>query len=41
VAEILASTVALVFVAARIYANAVLRTSTRVRLREAWRAPQS
>jgi ABC-type uncharacterized transport system ATPase subunit len=32
---------ALVFVAARIYANAVLRTSARVRLREAWRAPQS
>jgi ABC-2 type transport system permease protein len=41
VAVLVASTVALVLVAARVYANAVLRTATRVRLLEAWRAPQS
>jgi ABC-2 type transport system permease protein len=41
VAVLLASTVALVAIAARIYANAVLRTGTRVRLLDAWRAPQS
>jgi hypothetical protein len=41
VVVLLASTVALVLVAARIYANAVLRTGTRVRLLEAWRAPQT
>jgi ABC-2 type transport system permease protein len=41
VAVLLASAALLVAVAARVYANAVLRTSTRVRLLEAWRAPQS
>jgi ABC-2 type transport system permease protein len=41
VAVLLASTAALVLVAARIYANAVLRTATRVRPLDAWRAPQS
>lgn len=41
VAVLLASTVALVAVAARIYSNAVLRTGTRVKLLEAWRSPQS
>jgi ABC-2 type transport system permease protein len=41
VAVLVASTVVLVSVAARIYSNAVLRTGTRVKLLEAWRAPQS
>jgi ABC-2 type transport system permease protein len=41
VAVLVASTAGLVLVAARIYANAVLRTGTRVKLLEAWRAPQS
>jgi len=41
VAVLAASTAGLVLVAARIYANAVLRTGTRVKLLEAWRAPQS
>jgi ABC-2 type transport system permease protein len=40
-AVLVAATTALVLVAARIYANAVLRTGTRVKLLEAWRAPQS
>jgi ABC-2 type transport system permease protein len=40
-AVLLAVTLLLVSVAARIYANAVLRTGTRVRLLDAWRAPQS
>ncbi len=40
-AVLLASTLVLVSVAARIYSNAVLRTGTRVKLLEAWRAPQS
>jgi ABC-2 type transport system permease protein len=38
---LLASTVVLVSLAARIYANAVLRTATRVKLLDAWRAAQS
>jgi ABC-2 type transport system permease protein len=37
---LLVSTVVLVTIAARIYSNAVLRTGTRVRLLDAWRAPQ-
>ncbi len=41
VAVLLASTAVLVLVAARIYSNAVLKTATRVRLLDAWRAPQS
>jgi ABC-2 type transport system permease protein len=41
VAVLAASTAGLVLVAARIYANAVLRTGTRVKLLDAWRAPQS
>ena len=41
VAVILISTVALIAVAARIYANAVLRTGTRVKLADAWRAAQT
>ncbi len=40
VAVLVASTLVLVRVAARIYSNAVLRTGTRVRLLDAWRAPQ-
>jgi ABC-2 type transport system permease protein len=40
-AVLVAATLLLVAAAARIYANAVLRTGTRVRLLEAWRAPQS
>jgi hypothetical protein len=38
---LIAAALLLVSVAARIYANAVLRTRTRVRLLDAWRAPQS
>jgi ABC-2 type transport system permease protein len=41
VAVLVASTAVLVLVAARIYAHAVLRTATRVKLLDAWRAPQS
>lgn len=41
VAVVLVSTVVLVAVAARVYANAVLRTGTRVKLAEAWRATQT
>ncbi|MEA2156485.1 MAG: type transport system permease protein [Solirubrobacteraceae bacterium] len=41
VAVLAACTAALVSAAARIYANAVLRTGTRVKLRDAWHAPQS
>jgi ABC-2 type transport system permease protein len=41
VAVIAAATCLLVALAARIYANAVLRTATRVKLLDAWRAPQS
>jgi ABC-2 type transport system permease protein len=41
VAAIAAGTCLLVALAARIYANAVLRTGTRVKLLDAWRAPQS
>jgi ABC-2 type transport system permease protein len=41
VAVLLASTAVLVLAAARVYANAVLRTNTRVKLRDAWRAAQS
>jgi ABC-2 type transport system permease protein len=41
VAVIAAATCLLVVLAARIYANAVLRTGTRVKLLDAWRAPQS
>lgn len=41
VAALLVGTAALVGVAARMYSNAVLRTGTRVKLLEAWRAAQS
>lgn len=41
VVVLLASTAALVAVAARIYSHAVLRTGTRVKLLEAWRAAHS
>jgi ABC-2 type transport system permease protein len=40
-AVLVSATAGLVLVAARIYSNAVLRTVTRVKLLEAWRAPQS
>jgi ABC-2 type transport system permease protein len=40
-AVIVAGTLVLVSLAARIYSNAVLRTGTRVKLLDAWRAPQS
>ena len=41
VAAILVCTVALIGVAARVYSNAVLRTGTRVKLIDAWRATQT
>lgn len=41
IAVLLVSTGLLVAAAARVYENAVLRTSTRVRLRDAWRSAQS
>jgi hypothetical protein len=40
-AVLVAGTLLLVSTAARIYSNAVLRTGTRVKLLDAWRAPQS
>jgi ABC-2 type transport system permease protein len=40
-AVLVAGTLLLVSIAARIYSNAVLRTGTRVKLLDAWRAPQS
>jgi ABC-2 type transport system permease protein len=41
VAVLVASTAGLVLVAARVYSNAVLRTATRVKLLDAWRAAQT
>lgn len=41
VASILLATVALIAVATRIYSNAVLRTGTKVKLADAWRAAQT